>query len=303
MLNNVLPYAYLWPCVALVVFGLCLLFFWMNVLLFLVCFCLYSMIPSEIIDAWVSSSISLIRSKFSFYFENVESNIRNTFIVEGKSPTEKSILIWHPHGLMSVSSVMHNSFRITKDYVPTKIASMDFFHTLPIIRDIARLLHVIPVNYDSIKNTVQQESVSLMLGGVQELLNTSSDTFELTIRNRTGIFRIALETGTQLVPVLTYGENKLFPPISNSYLDFLNNVLYSMFHIAIPYPTLTSLQNWNRLHYEPLEKIRTCIGEPIAVKKIENPTLSDIVELRNLYILKLNELFEKTNSGYTLNII
>lgn len=33
---------------------------------------------------------------------------------------------------------------------------------------------------------------------------------------RTGVFKLALETGTPIVPVLTYGENELFPVIQNS---------------------------------------------------------------------------------------
>jgi 2-acylglycerol O-acyltransferase 2 len=36
-----------------------------------------------------------------------------------------------------------------------------------------------------------------------------------------------------------------------------------------------------------------CLGDPIQVKKVENPTAEQIDELQALYIQKMEELFEK----------
>jgi 2-acylglycerol O-acyltransferase 2 len=217
----------------------------------------------------------------------------------------KSILIWHPHGLMSVTSAIHNAFGLTSEsYTPTKIVSLDLYHRIPILKDVMRNLNVVSSNYDSIKETLQKESVSIMLGGVKEILNTESHQMICVIENRTGIFRMALETGSPLVPVITYGENELFSPVRNDILDSINATLYSMFRIALPIPTWNSLKNWVNLYKEPLQPITTYVGKPILVSKVENPTKKNIEDLRETYIQALKSLFSETNmQQYNLQII
>ncbi len=232
--------------------------------------------------------------------------MRDTFQLHVKTPVpDKSILIWHPHGLMSVTSAIHNAFGITSEnYTPTKIVSLDLYHNIPILRDMMRNLNVVSSNYESIKSTLQTESVSIMLGGVKEILNTEPNRMICVISNRTGIFRMALETGSSLVPVITYGENELFSPCRHDVLDTMNTMLYNTFRIALPIPTWESLKNWVNLYKEPLKPIDTFIGNAIPVTKIEHPTRANIEELRQTYIEEVKKLFELTNiNGYVLEII
>jgi hypothetical protein len=306
MLDFLLPYAYLWPVLTflLLLVFVCLLF--LNAFLSLVCLAFYSLVPQEKIDFLIQSCLHIIRHKFSFYFEKTEDNIRDTFQIHlEKELPDKGILIWHPHGLMTITSAIHNAFGITNNnYVPTKIVSLDLYHKIPIIKDLMRNLNVVSSNYDTIKSTLQNESISIMLGGVKELLNTNDDTMMFVIKDRSGIFRLALETGSSLVPVITYGENELFSPIRNEFLDSINAALYSMLRIAIPVPTWNSLKNWVNLYKGPLMPVHTHVGTPIQVTKVNRPTKKDIDTLRDTYISELTKLFERTNRGnYKLQII
>lgn len=205
---------------------------------------------------------------------------------------------------MSVSSAIHNAIRITDEsYVPTKIVSMSIYHKIPIIKDFMRRFNVIPADYDVIKNTLFTDSVSIMLGGVKEMMNVNEKTISLVIKNRTGIFRAALETGSNIIPVITYGENKLFPPLNESIIESINAFIYSVFGIAFPIPTWTSIKNWVKLYSHPLEKIHSYVGDEVEVKQKECPTNEDILDLRNKYIKAVQSLFDKTNDGtYTLEI-
>ena len=205
---------------------------------------------------------------------------------------------------MSVASAIHNAMGITSQkYIPTKIVSMSVYHKIPIVKDFMRKFNVIPADYLSIKRTLATDSVSIMLGGVQEMMNVNENSIKLVIKNRTGIFRAALESGSDLVPVITYGENKMFPPLNNSTVEAINSFMYSVFGIAFPIPTWTSLKNWVQLYKKPLSNIDSYIGEPIKVTKKENPSNEDILDLRNAYIKQVQDLFDKTNDGtYVLEI-
>lgn len=240
-----------------------------------------------------------MRKKFSYYFEKIEDNLHQTFQIHKETDIpKKAILIWHPHGLMTVTSAIHNAIRITNnDYVPTKLVSLDFYHRIPFLRDIMRKAHVTSSNYENIKNVLETESISIMLGGVKELLNSDPNTLYIVIKDRKGIFKIALETGSPLVPVITYGENRLFQPTKNYFFDTLNRYLYSIFRTGVPVPTIDSLKNWVLLYKQPLDAVHTHIGKPLDVKKIESPTSKDIENLKQKYIAEVRDLFKKTNPG------
>jgi len=113
-----------------------------------------------------------------------------------------------------------------------------------------------------------------------------------------------LETGSPIVPVISYGENEIFPETENTFLKALNSNLYQLFKCKLPFPSFRSAYNWTRIMREPLEPIHTYTGKPIQVKKIDEPTEKDIKDLRDIYIASLEELFNQTNIGdYTLKII
>ena len=74
--------------------------------------------------------------------------------------------------------------------------------------------------------------------------------------------------------------------------------------MKFPFPTLISVSNWLKLGTIPLPEIKSYTGRPIIVKKINNPSLSQINKLRKIYISRIQELFDETNPGeYALEII
>jgi 2-acylglycerol O-acyltransferase 2 len=125
----------------------------------------------------------------------------------------------------------------------------------------------------------------------------------LCIKKRRGIFRLALATGTPIIPVLTFGENELFSQARSDVLDSMNTYLFQTLGLHIPLPTMRSLFNWVELSYRPLKPIRSYTGKPIAVKQTPFPTEKDIAELRDTYIKGVRDLFRETaSSEYSLHI-
>jgi 1-acyl-sn-glycerol-3-phosphate acyltransferase len=174
---------------------------------------------------------------------------------------------------------------------------------IPIARDMLRQVDAIPSDYSSIKRALAHKSIAIGLGGVDEMSKVNGKNLEFIIRKRKGIFKIALETGSPIVPVISYGENEIFPETENTFLRALNSNLYQLFRCKLPFPSFRSAYNWSRIMREPLEPIHTYTGKPVHVKKIDEPTEKDIKELRDIYIAALEDLFKETNKGdYTLKI-
>ena len=276
-----------------------------NIIAFTVVFLVYMILPSSIVKEILLYFKDRIREIFKTRITETESNIRKTFKIHAKNIPPKSINIWHPHGISGVTPVIHNGYRITSpEYKPTKGVVHYGYFMLPFIKDIIPLLNAIPSDEYSIRDTLQTESISITLGGVDEMRRGSPKDLQLVVRKRRGIFKIALEMGVPIVPILTYGEQEIFPESDLGILKMYNELMYDWFRFRIPFPTLNSVINWTRLSQTALEPIVSYTGKPIRTKKIPNPTERQIKKLRDLYIQRLQDLFDETSPpGYTMTIL
>lgn len=284
---------------------LSLLSLYTNLIVSVVLLIIYFILPTKAIDYILDLSNKLFRNAFLSSIEKTEDNIRKTFLINVLYPIpEKSINIWSPHGMSGVTAVIHNGYKLTDpSYKPTKGVVHSFFFCVPVVKDIIRHLNAIPSDYSSIKRTLEQESVSITLGGAKEMGIFKEKRLDVVVKSRKGIFKIALETGIPIVPIITYGENEIFPRSNIDFFDYINDIYYFLFKVRFPFPSLTSIQNWKNISKHPLEPIHTYTGKPILVKKIDNPSSEDIEKLKNKYIKRVKELFKETNNrGYSLNI-
>ena len=112
------------------------------------------------------------------------------------------------------------------------------------------------------------------------------------VKKRNGIFKIAIETGVPIIPVLSYGEQSVF----TQYHSFgINRMIYDLTGIQINCPTFSSIADWIDIYHKPLDKkIITYIGDPIEVGEARTPTSTDIHDLRNKYMEALRTLYRTT---------
>jgi hypothetical protein len=290
-----MSWLYLWPLGVLAAMGVAILLAILtgvNLILGLLVFSLYGLFPKDVLFDSVASRLRNRR---------VEENIQETFQMECPPDLPSSCLfVWQPHGLISLSSVFYN-IGVCKHphYKSNHAVTLPIYHFIPVVSDIARYLDIIPSDSYTIKKTLEKgDSVSVMLGGVREMLTADdSKHMKLYIRKRTGIFRIALETKKPLVPVLSFGENEIFPRSEQWWATWINSTLHSYMGLGVAIPTWKALQNWFELSYKPLKPIVTHVGSPI-------PATGDIDSLRNDYIKAVEDLFKKTApEGYTLEIV
>ena len=243
---------------------------------------------------WFSKAMDIL---WPGVLEGLEKNIHESFPVEGKGHTGPAIYMFHPHGLFSISHYFHIGSRITnwkiRDIQGTAI---HWLWWLPFGKELLEHFHFVPSNYSSMKKVLEEgHALSVTLGGVREILYSEAGKMKLNIGQRRGIFKMALETGTPLVPVLVYGENELYETYRAPWLDWIQEKLVP-YALILPIPTFASCLNWLKLVNTPLSNpVRTFIGDTIPVNKIENVVEKDIEALRSIYLKELQSLYEKTH--------
>ena len=294
-----MSWVYFWPSLIFlgsILLGILTFLLSVNLVLGLMVFVLYSLCPKDLLFDWVFQKLRN---------EQIEENLQETFQLHVKEDLPATCLfVWQPHGLISISSVLYNSGLLTAPgYSSNHGVAISFWHYIPFIGDFARQLKSIPADSASIRKTLNSSrSVSVMLGGVRDMIENHP--YKIKIPRRNGIYRISLQTGVPLVPVLTYGEGERFPSSSNWLFQTINGWLYDTFKLGLPFPSWTAIKNWTELSYKPLKPIHSYTGKPIPVTKNENPTDADIDALRKTYIEGVEKLFKETAPPeYSLEIL
>ena len=239
----------------------------------------------------------IIHDLFPTEVEQLENNIRESFRVEGTVDKEPAIYLFHPHGFLPVSLFFHCMSGLT-DWPLQSISAVvaNWMFWFPGCNELIHHVNCTSANYGKLKAALGKgTSLGMALGGIHEVFEAKPGRMRLAISRRRGIFKMALETGTALVPVLTYGENELYQPVDWGWLDSLNRRLIPL-GFCFPIPTLNSCRRWMRLTDKPFKTpLRTVIGSRLAVEKIAGPVRkAAVVALRERYFAALRELYAKT---------
>ena len=238
---------------------------------------------------------------FRKHYEKIKENIRKLFITKGNLTIEKqAIYSFHPHGA-SASSLSFNILNPLSDWpyknirllIRDVIYDMIIFisRTFDIFKESTK--YIVSSDYASIKSVLKEgKSLSLYLGGQTEMFHLTDYKIVAKVKGRRGIFKIAIENGVPIVPVLVYGENELSGKVYALKIPILNLTF------TIPskrfFNNLMSAINGSLKH-----KIYTHVGDPIEVGEARTPTEEEIVNLRETYIQALHELYKNTKpEGY-----
>ncbi len=231
--------------------------------------------------------------------DRIEENLKATYTVGGNTSLEEGqyIFMWHPHSVFVSSMFFHTSTKLTdwpSQLRNIKCVASNLVMWFPFMNEIFSELRIIPSDYYVMKGALEAgDSFSVSAGGMREMLyeNTS------LLSKRRGIFKMALETGTSLVPVISVDDNRLWNTVDMP--GWIQDSL-KPYDICLPIPTLKSVYKWLGILQNPLkDPIQSIIGKPILVEKIVVPTESDIAKLRTKYIDALQEMY-KAETGNEL---
>uniref|UniRef100_A0A3B5KRK6 Acyltransferase n=1 Tax=Xiphophorus couchianus TaxID=32473 RepID=A0A3B5KRK6_9TELE len=208
-------------------------------------------------------------------------------------PNRNYILGYHPHGIFCFGAFCNFGTEATgfsKKFpgIKPSLATLAGNFRLPVLRDYLMSGGICPVNRHSIDYLLScngtGNAVVIVVGGAAESLHSAPGMNSVTLKNRKGFVKLALQKGSQNT--------------SLSQIPYENVSRESRYQIFYECAALLST-SWHGL---PFLKGQTelTVGEPITVPKIEDPT-EEMVELyHGMYVRSLLCLFDKYKTRFGL---
>jgi len=246
------------------------------------------------------------------FFCWLESGVENGWelvVEEGEDETEiidceKTTYLFaaHPHGLFAsgcVGNVVLSRSALDK----FNARRIRFFinnlliKVFPMIKDILSSLGFIGCSAKMMKKVLGRgESGLIVVGGVLEVVLTGNvDVEELYLKKCFGFVKVAIQAGTPLVPVYTFGESLATGPDWVPFREFRKWLSYKL---VFPVRSLGIIHRWGFCF--PKGKLTTVVGKPIEVKQNANPTRDEVARVHKQYCDALLKMIErhKARAGY-----
>ncbi|CAJ1342943.1 unnamed protein product [Effrenium voratum] len=181
---------------------------------------------------------------------------------------------------------------------------------IPVFREYLLGLGVGCVSRASIVGNLARQpgaSVMIVIGGARESLETAPGSNKLILGNRKGFVKLALQTGTSLVPVFSFGETDLFGVFASSRFRRMQLWLQKQMGFGIPFFFGRALTG-GVLHrvfglsrgVMPLRMpVQSVVGRPIHVDKpVPKPTQEQIDELHQRYVEELQKVYNEWKAPF-----
>ncbi|MFH4977749.1 hypothetical protein AB6A40_004458 [Gnathostoma spinigerum] len=227
------------------------------------------------------------------------------------SPNENYLIVCHPHGIMALGTYINFCTNASGvfDLFPSmkiKVCTLDLQFYLPFRREWILLHGLISCSKESLKYVLDKRHsegnmVILVPGGAEEALDAHPNTNILTLMNRKGFVRVALETGTNLVPTYSFGETALFVQTDNpkgSRLRKWQELIKAKLGFSTPivHGNGILISSFGYLPFR--QPVNTVVGRPIKVMKNPNPSNEEVNELHKEYMDALCDLFETNKKRF-----
>ncbi|KAK1303847.1 Diacylglycerol O-acyltransferase 2 [Acorus calamus] len=207
--------------------------------------------------------------------------------VKALDPNKSYVLAAEPHSIFPIGCLSLMSITGLLPLSKTKaLASSAVFYT-PILRQTGTWLGLTVATKENFINYLKAGySCVVTPGGVQEILYMNHDSEVAFLKKRYGFVRVAIQTGSSIVPVFCFGQRdvyKWWKPKGKLYLwlaraiRFAPLVFWGAFGSPIPY----------------CKPMHVVVGRPIRVNENPNPSDEEVVELHAQYVSALEKLFLK----------
>ncbi|PVG04740.1 putative diacylglycerol acyltransferase type 2b [Serendipita vermifera] len=224
-------------------------------------------------------------------------------------PDRPYLFGYHPHGIIGMGAIATFGTDGTKfsqhfPGITPYLMTLTSNFKLPLYRDLLMALGICSVSKKSCNYILQKgkgNAICIVIGGAAESLSAHPGTADLTLQNRVGFIKVAMQQGADLVPVFSFGENDIYEQMPNEKGTTLYSIqkhFQSIFGFTLPLFHGRGILNYTFGLMPYRRTIVSVFGRPIPVTKVEQPSMEKVLEVHALYIEELKRIWEKYKDQY-----
>ncbi|XP_017132820.1 2-acylglycerol O-acyltransferase 2 isoform X2 [Drosophila elegans] len=238
--------------------------------------------------------------------------------------TKNYIVASFPHGILGTGTCVNMGMDITNwlelfPQVRPKIGTLDHHFKTPLVRDIVRWWGMVSVSKESLvyllsksndpghkdnRDGFTSNAVAVLVGGAQEAMDSHPGQYILTLKNRKGFVKMAIRTGSSIVPSFSFGEVDIFDQVANppdSLLRRFQNVVKKCTGISPLLPKGRGIFTYNYGMLPHRRRIVQVVGSPIDVVKSDSPDAVYVDEIHGQVMAALEKMFDQYKEEYIPN--
>lgn len=157
--------------------------------------------------------------RYAFKFFGPSSSIVKTCELD---PSKRYLFGYHPHGIIAVGAALAfatdgANFSSLFPGINVSLMVLKPLFKVPFYREWLMMHNIKSAGRKTCLKCLQGppgSSICLAIGGAKEGMDANPHKMRLTLKNRKGFVKVAIETGASLVPVIGFGENELFNQVT-----------------------------------------------------------------------------------------
>ncbi|XP_018783110.1 PREDICTED: 2-acylglycerol O-acyltransferase 2-like [Bactrocera latifrons] len=234
------------------------------------------------------------------------------------------ILASFPHGIIG-TGITCNMSRDIRQWlklfpgIRPKIGTLDMHFYTPIFREALRYWGMVSVSKESLMHYLSasnhpkhpdnldgftSNAVAILVGGAQEALDSHPGRYILTLKRRKGFVKLAIRTGSPIVPTFSFGEVEIFDQVNNPPNSWLRRFQTLTKRLTGISPLIVLGRGFFQYTFGFLPQrkhIVQVVGKPIEVERNDIPDPEYVDKIHQQVIDQLKEMFEKYKEKYIEN--
>ncbi|KAK1075929.1 diacylglycerol O-acyltransferase 1 [Friedmanniomyces endolithicus] len=270
---------------------------------------LYVLLSRASIDGKLSQRSDWLRrskiwSLFAGYFP---ARLHRTQELE---PTRKYVFGYHPHGIIShgaFAAFATEALGFSQLFpgITNTLLTLDANVRIPLYRDYALRMGLASVSRESCENLLSHggpnnegmgRAITIVVGGARESLDAKPRTLRLVLKRRKGFVKLAIRSGADLVPCLSFGENDLYDQFDGARHPFVHRAqltVKKMLGFTIPLFHARGVFNYDVGLMPYRRPINIVVGRPIRIQQARNPDPKYVDEMHEAYVTELERVWEE----------
>ncbi len=224
--------------------------------------------------------------------------------------TRKYIFGYHPHGIIShgaFAAFATDALGFSQLFpgITNTLLTLDSNFRIPLYRDYALRLGLASVSRESCENILSKggvdgegmgRAVTIVVGGAREALDAHPHSLRLVLKSRKGFVKLAIRTGADLVPVLSFGENDLYEQVradEHPRMHQFQLLTKRLLGFTVPFFHARGVFNYDVGLMPYRRPINIVVGRPIMVQRQESPEKDYVDRLHTLYVRELQRMWDQ----------